>query len=108
MKSETNGRCACGNCPPDMCHEAVEATLLVSDAHAWPVSQIKLSVVMANSFRALADRMRMMWGVLRQFAPYAAIEFLLPGGTIVAILLWLYRRRRVALATIAPQGNILR
>jgi hypothetical protein len=31
---------------------------------------------------------------LRQFGPYAAIELLLPGGSLVAILLWLYRRHR--------------
>jgi len=32
----------------------------------------------------------------RQLAPYAAIELLLPGGSLVAIALWLYRRNRVA------------
>jgi len=53
---------------------------------------------MANNFRALAGRMQVMWGVLRRFAPYAAIELLLPGGTILAIIFWLYRRRRVSLA----------
>lgn len=30
--------------------------------------------------------------ILRQLGPYAAIEILLPGGTLVALLLWLYRR----------------
>lgn len=39
---------------------------------------------------------RAIWGVLREFAPYAAIELILPGGTILAILCWLYRRRRAA------------
>jgi hypothetical protein len=32
--------------------------------------------------------------VLRRFGPYAAIELLLPGGSLLAILLWLYRRNR--------------
>jgi hypothetical protein len=33
----------------------------------------------------------------RELGPYAAVELLLPGGSIVAVLLWLYRRyRRVA------------
>jgi hypothetical protein len=32
--------------------------------------------------------------VVRQFGPYAAIELLLPGGSLLAILLWLYRRNR--------------
>ena len=32
--------------------------------------------------------------VVRQLGPYAAIELLLPGGSLLAIVLWLYRRRR--------------
>ena len=31
---------------------------------------------------------------LRQLGPYAVAELLLPGGTVVAVLLWLYRRHR--------------
>jgi hypothetical protein len=41
--------------------------------------------------------MVMVWRAVkrvRQLAPYAAIELLLPGGSIVAIALWLYRRHR--------------
>jgi len=34
--------------------------------------------------------------VVRQLGPYAAIELLLPGGTLLAILLWLYRRHQLA------------
>jgi hypothetical protein len=30
--------------------------------------------------------------ILRQLGPYAAIEILLPGGTLMALLLWFYRR----------------
>ena len=30
---------------------------------------------------------------LREFGPYFAAELLLPGGTLIAIALWLYRRR---------------
>lgn len=30
--------------------------------------------------------------ILRQIGPYAVIEILLPGGTLMALLLWLYRR----------------
>jgi hypothetical protein len=29
---------------------------------------------------------------LRELAPYAAIELVLPGGSLIALLLWLYRR----------------
>ena len=30
----------------------------------------------------------------RELGPYAAVELLLPGGTVLAVLLWLYRRHR--------------
>jgi hypothetical protein len=30
---------------------------------------------------------------LKVLAPYAAIELVLPGGSVIAIALWLYRRR---------------
>jgi hypothetical protein len=38
---------------------------------------------------------RTLQGV-RQLGPYAAIELILPGGSVLAILLWLYRRNRLA------------
>jgi hypothetical protein len=31
---------------------------------------------------------------LRDLAPYAVIELVLPGGSMVALLLWLYRRQK--------------
>jgi hypothetical protein len=31
---------------------------------------------------------------LKILAPYALIELILPGGSVMALLLWLYRRRR--------------
>ena len=34
---------------------------------------------------------------LRLLAPYAAIELILPGGSLMALLLWLYRRHGAAL-----------
>jgi hypothetical protein len=37
---------------------------------------------------------RRLFEKLRQLAPYALIELLLPGGTLLALGLWLYRRRR--------------
>ena len=33
---------------------------------------------------------------LKVLAPYAAIELILPGGSVMALLLWLYRRQRKA------------
>ena len=35
-------------------------------------------------------------GRLRVLAPYAAIELILPGGSLLAVLLWLYRRQKKA------------
>ena len=34
-----------------------------------------------------------MVGLLRALGPYLAVELILPGGTLLALLLWLYRRR---------------
>ena len=31
---------------------------------------------------------------LRALAPYALIELIMPGGSLMALLLWLYRRRK--------------
>jgi|SRR5271167_5000408 len=31
---------------------------------------------------------------LRDLAPYAAIELVLPGGSLMALLLWIYRRQK--------------
>jgi hypothetical protein len=31
---------------------------------------------------------------LREIAPYAAIELILPGGSIMALMLWLYRNKK--------------
>jgi hypothetical protein len=33
---------------------------------------------------------------LREFAPYAAMELVMPGGSLMALGLWLYRRQRKA------------
>ncbi len=38
--------------------------------------------------------------LLRGLGPYAAIELLLPGGSLLALLLWLWRRRRAACAAL--------
>lgn len=42
------------------------------------------------------SRITAIWEVLKGLAPYAVIELLLPGGTILAILCWLYRKRQGA------------
>jgi hypothetical protein len=33
---------------------------------------------------------------LRVLAPYALIELIVPGGSVMAVLLWLYRRQKKA------------
>jgi hypothetical protein len=38
---------------------------------------------------------------LRSLGPYLAIELVLPGGSIVALLLWTYRHRLAARQTAA-------
>ena len=41
----------------------------------------------------LIDILRFAVTALRKLGPYALLELLLPGGTILAFLLYLYRRR---------------
>ena len=33
-------------------------------------------------------------GKIRAVAPYALMELILPGGSVMALLLWLYRRQK--------------
>ena len=42
--------------------------------------------------------------VVSRFAPYMLLELLLPGGTLCALLLFLYQRRRPLTACARPQG----
>ena len=46
----------------------------------------------------LAGWMGRVVALLKGLGPYAAIELLLPGGSVIALLLWLYRRSRKAAA----------
>jgi hypothetical protein len=39
--------------------------------------------------------------LLRSLGPYAAIELLLPGGSVIALLIWLYRHR----ANVGERGD---
>jgi hypothetical protein len=38
----------------------------------------------------------------RALGPYLLIEVLLPGGSMIALLLFLYRRRKLASVVLAP------
>jgi hypothetical protein len=44
--------------------------------------------------RTVGAHMAAIAAILRKLAPYAAIELIMPGGSLMAVLLWLYRRQR--------------
>ena len=44
----------------------------------------------------MGAHMAAVFAKLRDVAPYAAMELVLPGGSLMALLLWLYRRQRKA------------
>jgi hypothetical protein len=44
---------------------------------------------------------------LKALAPYALIEIVLPGGSVMALLLWLYRRRKSGVGFGPISGEIV-
>lgn len=48
--------------------------------------------------KTLANGLERVGGWVQKLGPYVLLEVLLPGGTLLALLLFLYRRRRLALA----------
>jgi hypothetical protein len=44
---------------------------------------------------------------LKDLAPYAAIELVLPGGSVLALTLWFYRRRKKVPALSASLNALL-
>ena len=58
----------------------------------------------SSARQKIARRVATAWATLKALAPYAAIELILPGGTVLAILCWLYRRRRVAAGSATTTG----
>jgi hypothetical protein len=44
---------------------------------------------------------------LKALAPYALIELVLPGGSVMALLLWLYRRRKHGVGFSQFPGRLL-
>jgi hypothetical protein len=44
--------------------------------------------------RSLGGYAMAVVGKLRDLAPYAVMELVLPGGSLIAVLLWLYRRQK--------------
>ena len=55
----------------------------------------------------LRDAIARFAGWVRSLGPYAAIELILPGGSIIAVALWTYRHRRTLRrsATMRPNGR---
>lgn len=48
----------------------------------------------ANWFPTLKVNAIAVAARLKALAPYALIELIMPGGSVMALLLWLYRRRK--------------
>jgi hypothetical protein len=46
------------------------------------------------TLRKLSTHASVVGAKLRDLAPYAAIELILPGGSLLALMLWLYRRKK--------------
>jgi hypothetical protein len=53
-----------------------------------PIAGLELAAIRSR----LAAWVARLGVILRRVGPYAAMEILLPGGTLMALLLWLYRR----------------
>jgi hypothetical protein len=62
----------------------------MSDIYFFRVSQGLLAV----GTRTLGGWAVVVFAKLKDLAPYALIELLLPGGSLVALTLWFYRRRK--------------
>jgi hypothetical protein len=48
-----------------------------------------------QSGQGVRDWIRKAIAIIKDLGPYAAIELILPGGSVIAVLLWLYRRSKL-------------
>ena len=72
-----------------------------------PVESTLLGAAELDSARsALAGWAARGLALVKSLGPYAAIELLLPGGSVLALLLWLYRRHRRTLAESAGSAKL--
>ena len=53
-----------------------------------PMAGLELASIRSR----VAAWMTRLGAILRKVGPYAAMELLLPGGTLMALIVWLYRR----------------
>jgi hypothetical protein len=44
--------------------------------------------------KSLVELVESIWGIIRKFGPYLILEMILPGGTLMALLLFFYRSYR--------------
>ena len=60
---------------------------------------------MFSSLDILIERLRIakLAALLRDVGPYAAIELLLPGGSLIALGLWLYSRHKSGKPLLPPR-----
>src|ERR1700722_14704733 len=70
---------------------SIETTPNLSARLAPSESRYAQCTPAARKFAAYAVT---VMGKLRDLAPYAAIELVLPGGSLMALLLWIYRRQQ--------------
>jgi len=71
---------------------------------AWPLSilsaLVRLSAVRDDNpieepqMQFVVRSVGVTWELARRLGPYLMLEILLPGGTLLALLLYLYRRRQ--------------
>jgi hypothetical protein len=51
--------------------------------------------------------MKALLEIARSASPYLLVELLLPGGTLIALLLWLYRHRSELGLQRASEGKVV-
>jgi hypothetical protein len=47
-----------------------------------------------RQMKSLVELVESIWGIIRKLGPYLILEMILPGGTLMALLLFLYRSYR--------------
>ncbi|MHB8814392.1 MAG: hypothetical protein ACYDAE_14120 [Steroidobacteraceae bacterium] len=59
--------------------------------------------LMSTHPAALVSRMTRLVALLRELGPYLAIELILPGGSLIALVLWFCRRHGARWRPIDPR-----
>src|ERR1700730_9875458 len=69
----------------------------ISTFNARPIPDCSRDARLTPAPRKLSAYTAAVVARLRDLAPYAVIELVLPGGSLMALLLWLYRRQKKVL-----------